>query len=519
MKKYHSIFNDVLGPIMTGPSSSHTAGCARIGKMIRILYGNDIEEAEIIFEKNGSYPSTYKGQGTDYGFVGGLLGFSPNDIRLKHALKIAEESNLKITFKSEDLGMNHPNEAEIRIYRNKKLDMKVITRSTGGGTFEIINMDDFDISITGENKKIYISTKENSLIQEIKKIISPNHYYLQKKNNTILLEILIINHEIENKIKYLKNDNRIIFYRTAEVILPVTLNKENIPLFFNAAEAIEYNKSENLNLWELAIKYECSISNISKNDVVEKMKNILFFMKKSLLIDIDNKNTEFQILSNNSAKIENKLKNENIIDMGVLNKIMLSAVKTMENNCKHNIIVAAPTAGSCGVIPATIVYCGEKINVEEDKIIKALLTSGLIGVFIANQSTFSAEVAGCQAENGAASCMAAAGIIELLDGNIEECFSAASLALQNLLGLICDPVGGLTEVPCISRNVLASINAVSAANMIKCGYDAVIPLDEVITAMYEVGKMLPNELKCTCKGGLCNTKTGKEIYNKIKKYS
>ena len=174
MKKYHSIFNDVLGPIMTGPSSSHTAGCARIGKMIRILYGNDIEEAEIIFEKNGSYPSTYKGQGTDYGFVGGLLGFSPDDIRLKHALKIAEESNLKITFKSEDLGMNHPNEAEIRIYRNKKLDMKVITRSTGGGTFEIINMDDFDISITGENKKIYISTKENSLIQEIKKIISPN---------------------------------------------------------------------------------------------------------------------------------------------------------------------------------------------------------------------------------------------------------------------------------------------------------------------------------------------------------
>ena len=147
----------------------------------------------------------------------------------------------------------------------------------------------------------------------------------------------------------------------------------------------------------------------------------------------------------------------------------------------------------------------------DEEIIKGLLAAGLSGAFIANQATFGAEVAGCQAENGAASAMAAAGVVELLGGSVEQGFAAASLALQNMLGLICDPVGGLTEIPCISRNVAAMSNAVMAANMVMLGFDPVIPYDETIRTMYEVGRQLPSALRCTCEGGLCVTKTAKEI--------
>ena len=509
MRNYYSIFNDVLGPIMTGPSSSHTAACARIGKMTRILYGKDIKKVDIVFEEKGSYPSTYRGQGSDYGFVGGFLGYFPEDERLKDSLKIALENNIEINFKTEDLGMNHPNEAEIRIYENEKLEMTVLTHSIGGGMFNIVKLDGFDVFITGEIKKVFLKTEDIYLKNELIEILNKEDYNIQEKDEIIFFEIIIKSEEIYKKIEIFKNDKRVKMFRLAEVILPVERNKKN-GIFFNAQEALEYNKDRGMKLWELAIAYECSIGKISYNEVIEKMRTILDYMNKSTISV--NSNEKLKILSNDFYNIEKNYKEKKIIDIEIFNEISITAMKVMENNCKHNIVVAAPTAGSCGVIPAIILSCGKKVEANEMKLIKALLCIGLIGVFIANQGTFSAEVAGCQAENGAASCMAAAGVVELLDGNIEEAFSASSLALQNLLGLICDPIGGLTEIPCISRNVLAATNAVISTNMVMCGYESIIPLDETINSMFETGKLLPSELRCTCKGGLCNTKTGKNIY-------
>ena len=194
---------------------------------------------------------------------------------------------------------------------------------------------------------------------------------------------------------------------------------------------------------------------------------------------------------------------------------MFYAVAVMENSCARNIVTASPTAGSSGVVPAAIVAVGEELECSDEEIMKGLLAAGLAGACIANQATFGAEVAGCQAENGAASAMAAAGVVQLLEGDVSQGFAAASMALQNMLGLICDPVGGLTEIPCISRNVAAVSNAVMSANMVMLGFDPVSPYDETIFSMYEVGKMLPSELRCTCGGGLCTTKTGRCIAEQL----
>jgi L-serine dehydratase len=155
------------------------------------------------------------------------------------------------------------------------------------------------------------------------------------------------------------------------------------------------------------------------------------------------------------------------------------------------------------------------MNLDDDKIIKAMLASGIIGVFISEQATFSAEVCGCQAECGAASAMAAAGLVQLIGGNVKQGIDAASIALQNMLGLICDPVANRVEVPCLGKNVMAATNAFAAANMIISGVDVVIPLDETIKAMYDVGIQLPSNLKCTARGGLSITKTAQAIDKKI----
>ncbi|HHW03739.1 MAG TPA: hypothetical protein GXX35_13200 [Thermoanaerobacterales bacterium] len=151
----------------------------------------------------------------------------------------------------------------------------------------------------------------------------------------------------------------------------------------------------------------------------------------------------------------------------------------------------------------------------DDEKAKALLAAGGIGVLIAEQATFAAEVCGCQAECGAASAMAAAGVVQLAGGTAEQGVAAASIALQNLLYLICDPVAELVEVPCLGKNVMAAVNAVASANMALAGVYPVIPLDEVIQAMYQVGKMLPRDLRCTGLGGLAVTTTGQEIKRRL----
>jgi len=211
------------------------------------------------------------------------------------------------------------------------------------------------------------------------------------------------------------------------------------------------------------------------------------------------------------ANQENKL-----ISGGVLNHIISFTMAMMEVKSSMGLIVAAPTAGSCGAVPGAIFATAQYMNLDDDKIIKAMLAAGIIGVFISEQATFSAEVCGCQAECGAASAMAAAGLVQLIGGNVKQGIDAASIALQNMLGLICDPVANRVEVPCLGRNVMAATNAFSVANMVISGIDVVIPLDETIKAMYNVGVSLPVELRCTGRGGLSTTETALKIMGKMK---
>ena len=190
----------------------------------------------------------------------------------------------------------------------------------------------------------------------------------------------------------------------------------------------------------------------------------------------------------------------------------------MEMKSSMGIIVAAPTAGSCGALPGTLIGASDIMQKSEEELVKAMLAAGMIGVFISEHSTFAAEVGGCQAECGAGSSMAAAGLVTLAGGSLTQCITAASIALQNSLGMICDPIANRVEAPCLGKNIMAASNALSCANMALANYDPVITFDEVVATMFDVGNSMPHELRCTGLGGLAATESSKKIEERLNKF-
>ncbi|MFC1659972.1 L-serine ammonia-lyase, iron-sulfur-dependent, subunit beta, partial [Gemmatimonadota bacterium] len=204
-----------------------------------------------------------------------------------------------------------------------------------------------------------------------------------------------------------------------------------------------------------------------------------------------------------------------LLDGGVLNRMILYVTAVMEAKSSMGVVVAAPTAGSCGALPGACLGAADGMDASDAEVTRAMLAAGLVGVLIQAHSTFAAESCGCQAETGAGAGMAAAALVSLAGGTTAQAIGAASMALQNTLGLICDPVANRVEVPCLGRNVLAAGNALACANMALAGFDPVIPLDEVIQTMDDVGRSLPATLRCTALGGLSVTPTSRELEKRL----
>ena len=379
--------------------------------------------------------------------------------------------------------------------------------------FEITKYEKFPVSLKGDCFEILIVTDRIGLLEEIDRIFSKGSidYEVRTEVDKEEIEYLInikldteVNNEILSKVKLLHG---ITQFKYVKPVLPVVKKNVYSMPFLSATDALGYSKEYNRNLWELACDYEGAISGKGHREIIDMMIHIVKVMRKSALKGIEGNYEKRGFLPPQAGIMDKNMKKENVkmIDMGILNQVMVWATAVMEYDICRGTVVAAPTGGSCGVIPGALVSVGDQMGFSDEDIAKAVLVSGIIGVFIDHKATFAAEICGCQAENGAASSMAAAGVVQLLGGTVEEGFSAASLAIQNLLGLICDPVAGVGNVPCVSRNPMAALNGILSANMVLNGFDPYIPLDETITAMMEVGLLMPREHRCTGLGGLCVT--------------
>lgn len=196
-------------------------------------------------------------------------------------------------------------------------------------------------------------------------------------------------------------------------------------------------------------------------------------------------------------------------------KILTYSLATAEENIRMGKIVACPTAGSCGILPSVLISIGEEYEKTEEELINALITAGEIGKIIATKVSLAGAVAGCQAECGAASAMSAAAACQLLGGSVGQILNAATLALKNILGLTCDPVAGLVEVPCVKRNTFMGVHAITAAQLALCGVESKIPPDEVVEAMEQTGLLMSPTLKESSQAGLATTPTALKIKQQV----
>ncbi|NHJ38753.1 MAG: L-serine ammonia-lyase, iron-sulfur-dependent, subunit alpha [Asgard group archaeon] len=270
-------------------------------------------------------------------------------------------------------------------------------------------------------------------------------------------------------------------------------------------------KEENKSLGQIMIEHEAEIQGVNSKEVIDAMKKIWTAMKNSIEQGVKITERSPSGLSGGDAnKLINRAKDKCRLSGKTILNVTARAIGVGEFNSSMGVIVAAPTAGSSGVVPAVAYTAAERCDAKEEAIIRGLFASSLIGLVCDAKASTSGSEHGCQAEIGVAAAMAAAAAVEIAGGSAHEAINAAALVLKNSLGLACDPIAGLVEVPCIKRNGLKAAEALLAADMSMCGIDSVVPFDEVVSAMDEIGQMMPCEIKETSEGGLATTKTGEK---------
>ncbi len=262
-------------------------------------------------------------------------------------------------------------------------------------------------------------------------------------------------------------------------------------------------------VYEIMQEKEASDFEITVEEVRNKVYKNITAMKSAILRGLSSKEKSYSGLCGDDCyKLKEKYKNTPAMFGKLFEKITMYSLATMEENLRMNTIVACPTAGSCGIVPSVIIALSEEKKMTKEEEINALITAGTIGYIISAKVSMAGAVAGCQAECGVASAMSAGAIVEILGGNAKQIINASTLALKNILGLTCDPVAGLVEIPCVKRNVFLAVHAITAAELALADIESKIPPDEVVDAMVQTGQLMSPLLKETSKGGLSATKCG-----------
>lgn len=431
MDVFISIF-DIIGPQIIGPSSSHTAGAAKMGYAAFELLSEKPESIHI--QLFNSFTDTGKGHKTDRAVLGGCLGFSPSDERIRDSYEIAQKEKIPVNMEwGHHDSKYHPNTAKITLTKGTN-KVEVIGYSIGGGRIELA------------------SVKQNGRIQKEFKpytggLSTPASYY------------------------------------TWEAIK--TMAK-------NSAEVIEV---------AVETEAQCSGSNPSKFwlEVDELWQTMKIAASKSIestkLSETKLTGGDAHRLLLNSPQLVNQFSHDAIMyGLGIA-----------EHNAKMGKVVACPTAGSCGIVPGILYALYKHHNYSDTEIAKSLVIAGVIGMVTARQVDLAGAVAGCQAEIGVAGAMAAGAAMYLQNGNLKHIESAASLVLANVLGLTCDPVMGLVEIPCVARNGVVISLTLGALEMALAGIKYKIPYDEIVTVMKHVGDDMATQYKETSLGGLAKT--------------
>jgi L-serine dehydratase len=508
----NSILNYVIGPIMRGPSSSHTAASYFIGLLAGRLVNHQFQKINVHFNTGSSWSQVYHVQNSELGFMSGFLNQNWLNESISHIKEIIKTRKIEINFLSKPLkDADHPNFVEIEIYPSGLDPLIICGKSIGGGKILITKINNWQVNITGEHHTVlikYDKQKHSTIIPIIKKFVGSSDIVSQvNENGKFSIQISTknpINQDFNDELEKIKAK---IWYAS-----PIFYVIRGEPLFQTAEQMVFLANQGSLTLGEIALQYEAQLLKMSPEKIMEAVEKRVSVMLASVKAGLEGKNSKMNLLQHSASILNKNEKERNLFGNNFNTRSAIRALAAMDVVSSGGVICAAPTGGSAGVLPGVLYTLQKDFNIGIEKLCLCTLAAGAIGLINSNRSTFAAEIAGCQVEIGMAGAMACAAVIEAANGLPQDAANAAAIALQNTMGSVCDLVAGMCEIPCHTRNATAASNAFVCADLILGGYINPIPLDETIDASFETGKMLPVELRCTALGGIAITPTAKTLY-------
>ncbi len=501
---------EILGPIMVGPSSSHTAGALRIALVARSLGPQHLDDVE--FTLYNSFAHTYQGHGSDRALVAGMMGLAPDDVRVRESFDLAREAHLAYAFidGGEDAG-RHPNTVRVTM-RGDGRTVSLTGESLGGGRIRISTINGVRVKITGDYPTIFVAHNDRpgvlaaltSGLSAASVNIATMHTYRETRGGRAYT-VFEVDDAIDSALlEYLQRGPSIISACAVNVpgaarVAPDTHLDNG---FNDGSELLAQCQQQGLSIGELMRKREQELS--PDTDVDARMARVISVMREETRATIEKPEPSLGGLIGGQAQAvaQGNPSLASALLGGTLTKAIAYAMAVLERSATMGVIVAAPTAGSAGVIPGTLLAIAEQTGADDEQIARALWNACAIGAIVARNASVAGSEGGCQAEVGTAAAMAASALTELMGGSPKTCLSAASTAIANLLGLVCDPVRGLVEYPCQNRNAIGTANAFCAAQLALSGVLDPLPFDEVVASMKAVGSTLPATLRETALGGL-----------------
>lgn len=490
-----SILNNVIGPVMPGSSSAHTAGAYYIAKLFLDFLGGRPSHVRFIFAPGSSIAGCYQAQGTDLALTMGILGLPLTDERFRNALSLPSQYGVDVEFTIDAFdGAAHPNSIKIEAENNHSV-LTAIADSTGGGAFVMRWLDGCNVNLTGES--YYLFAKTSTWLDE--KSLEGQGRLLQFDGGLLLSSSRKIPCDF---VEYIREQSGVVSIRQAD---PIFFPVSNIELFTNGTEMVDYARLNSLTLGEAALSYEAALLDLPKQELDEEMSRRLSVMERSVSLGLSRESPQMFMLHPTARKIMEAEVAGRLPIGGLYTRVAARALAAMQVNSGQGIICAAPTGGSAGVLASVAVTMLEDMKMPRSIVLRSLWAAGAIGWVLGSRGTFTSSVGACQVEIGAAGAMAAAAIVEAVGGNASQCCDAASIMFHNAMGLVCDPVQNVVEIPCHTRNASFASQAFVCAEMILGGYENPIGIDCTVDAVMATAKMLPCELRSTSRGGIAVT--------------
>ena len=510
---------EVLGPVMVGPSSSHTAGALRCARVAASLLGGRVTHAR--FSLWNSFSHTFRGHGTDRALVAGVLGLDTDDERIRDAFSLAREAGLEFSFEAAgDDSTMHPNTVDMDLTDESGARCLVRGESLGGGKMRISRIDGVGVDITGAYATLFVAHRDAPGI-----LASLTHLLAMAEVNIAFCRTYRTEQggraysvfetdgapdaSVLPMVRRLRDVSFATFIAVPGSASQVSPGVSAAELFDDGEQLLAACDELGLSIGGVMALRERRLT--GERAAEESMRRVVEVMREETSGPRESPERslggfiggEARAVSEAAARLAPAL-------MGpVQTDAVARAMAVLERSAAMGVIVAAPTAGSAGVVPGCVLAVADALGADEGTVASALWCAAAVGMNIQTHACVAGAEGGCQAEVGSAAAMAAAAVVELIGGTPAEALGAASLALANLLGLVCDPVGGLVEVPCQTRNAVGVAAALSAAQLSLSGVAPLVPFDECVRAMAAVGRALPASLRETATGGLAATPTAR----------